>query len=106
MKLTAGGHIIQEYFLNPHAEYPYDYPKFHGDEDKPKDPYAPGDEYVGDRNGDGKLTYFEAHPEWYALRGSKRSNHIRIQGDNYCTSSADATKELAKNLVQCLIDGR
>jgi len=106
MKLTAGGHIIQEYFLSPHAEYPYDYPKFHGDEDKPKDPYAPGDEYVGDTNGDGKLTYFEAHPEWYASRGSKRSNHIRIQGDNYCTSNADATKELAKNLVQCLVDGR
>ena len=107
MRLTDGGHIIQAYFLNPHGEYPYDHPKFRADEDKPKDPYAVGDEYAGDKNGDGKLTYFEAHPEWYGLRNGERSDNIKDgHGDNYCTSNADATKELAKNLVQCLIDGR
>ena len=107
MKLTAGGHTIHEYFLDPHAEYPYDHPKFQGDDDKHKDPYAAGKEYAGDTNADGKLTYFEAHPEWYGLRNGKRSSGIKGSfGDNYCTSNADATKELAKNLIQSLTDGR
>jgi hypothetical protein len=107
LKLTDGGHIIQEYFLNPQVEYPYDHEKFELDQGKPKDPYAVGNEYSGDTNGDGKLTYFEAHPEWYGLRGGKRSPHMRNGfGDNYCTSNPDATTELAKNLIQGLIDGR
>ncbi len=106
MKLTAGGHVIQKYFLDPQAEYPYNHPVFKSDEDKPKDPYPVNSEYKGDTNRDGKLTYFEAHPEWYGLRAGKRSDNIRGDfGDNYCTSNTDATKELAKNLVQSLIDG-
>ena len=104
--LGHGGHIIQEYCIAPNSEYPYNHLKFQGDEDKPNDPYAPGDEYTGDTNNDGKLTYFEAHPEWYGLRNGERSDHINGEiGDNYCTSNLDATKELAKNLIQCLIDG-
>ena len=111
MKLTDGGHSIHEYFFNPYAEYPYNHIRFKGDEDKPNDPYAPGDEYTGDTNGDGKLSYFEAHPEWYGLRDGKRSDNIKGNeggnyGDNYCTSNTDATKELAKNFVSGLIDGR
>ncbi|MCE5251347.1 DUF4838 domain-containing protein [bacterium] len=107
MKCADGGHTIQMICLNPQAEYPYNHPKFKGDENKPKDPYAPGKEYTADTNGDGKLSYFEAHPEWYGLRKGKRSDNIKDEfGDNYCTSNADATKELAKNVVQELIDGR
>lgn len=51
--------------------------------------------------------YFERHPEWYGLRGGKRSPKISEDGfgDNYCTSNAEATAELAKNLVQECIDG-
>lgn len=105
MSLARGGHGIQALFLNPNAEYPYDHPRFRGDEGKPKDPYRSGNEYLGDANGDGKLTYFEAHPEWYGLRKGKRSDKVTGAGDNYCTSNPDATKELAKNLVQSLIDG-
>ncbi len=106
MILARGGHGIQMSFLNPRAEYPYNHPKFRGDENKPKDPYAPGDEYTSDTNGDGKLTYFEAHPEWYGLRNGKRSDRLSGPGDNYCTSNKDATKELAKIMVQSLIDGQ
>jgi len=107
IKLTEGGHIIQEYFLGPRSEYPYNHPNFKGDEDKPNDPYKSSDEYVGDTNGDGKLTYFEAHPEWYGLIDGKRSDYIKGDaGHNYCSSNVDATGELAKNLVQSLIDGR
>ena len=51
-------------------------------------------------------TYFQSHPEWYGLRGGKRSGHIvGGLGDNFCTSNAEARRELAKNLVQECIDG-
>ena len=105
--LADGGHTVQMDFLNPDTDYPYNYPKFRGDENKPNDPYDPGSEYTGDINGDGTLTYFEAHPEWYGLYDGKRSDNVRDEfGDNYCTSNSDATTELAKNMIQCLIDGK
>ena len=107
MVLARGGHGVQGMYIPPKKEYPYNHPKFHGDENKPKDPYVASDEYTGDTNGDGKLTYFEAHPEWYGLRNGKRSDKADISpGDNYCTSNMDANKELARNLVQSLIDGQ
>ena len=107
MVMVIGGHGVQGSFINPRREYPYNHPKFQGDENKSKDPYASGNEHTGDANGDGKLTYFEAHPEWYGLRNDKRSDQMAgYGGDNYCTSNEDATKELVKNLVQSLIDGR
>ncbi len=106
MRCVDGGHFIQVVCLNPKTEYPYDHPKFKGDENKPRDPYSPGKEYTGDTDGDGKLSYFEAHPEWYGLKKGKRSDNIKDDfGDNYCTSNADATKELAKNVVENLIGG-
>lgn len=106
MMLVKGGHRMQRNFIPRQGEYPYNYPGFTGDEDKPDDPYAPSDEYTGDTNGDGTLTYFEAHPEWYGLLNGKRSEKADIYGGtNFCTSNMDASKELAKNLVQSLIDG-
>jgi hypothetical protein len=106
MVLARGGHEVQGLFIPPGKEYPYNHPKFQGDKSKPKDPYAVSNEYAGDTNGDGKLSYFEAHPEWYGLHNGKRSDKADVSpGDNYCTSNKDATKELAKNLVQSLIDG-
>jgi len=107
MRLTCGGHTVQESFLNAAAEYPYNYAKFQGDEDKPADPYKPSDEYAGDTDGDGKLTFFEAHPDWFGLYKGKRTDNTKIIGGvNYCTSNQDATHELAKNMVQALIDGQ
>ncbi|MHB0998104.1 MAG: DUF4838 domain-containing protein [Armatimonadota bacterium] len=106
MRLAMGSHDIQTNFLNPKSEYPYDYKKFKGDETRPKDPYNPSPEAVKDTNADGKLTYFEAHPEWFGLIDGKRSDLIRGGlGHNYCTSNPDATAELAKNYTQGLIDG-
>lgn len=106
IKLTCGGHRHQDLFLSPRAEYRYNHPLFEGDEQKPTDPYAPPSEFSGDTNGDGKLTCFEAHPEWYGLRNGKRSDRIQDGfGDNFCTSNTDAVAELTKNLVQDLIDG-
>jgi len=105
MVMVRGGHSILRIFLHPEAEYPYNHPRFQGDENRQPDPYAVGEEHAGDANGDGKLTYFEAHPEWYGLRGGKRRAKVDGAGDNYCTSNPDATRELAKNLVQSLVDG-
>ena len=107
IKLTAGTHDIQELFLNPHNEYPYNCDKYQGDENKAKDPYSASREYLGDINKDGKLSYAEVHPEWYILTGGRRDahKHKRLRG-NYCSSNTEATGELAENLIQCLIDGQ
>ncbi len=105
IQLLCGGHLHQSRFLNPRSPYPYDVPQFKGDEDKPQDPYPPG-QYQGDVNGDGVLSYFEVHPEWYGLHGGKRSDNIHGDaGDNYCTSNPHATAEFLGNIVQDLIDG-
>jgi hypothetical protein len=105
MKLIAGEHVVQARCLNPHAEYPYKQAKYADDGNKPPDPYPVSPQHAGDANG--KLTYFETHPEWYGLRNGKRSDNITAAGfgDNYCTSNRDATAELAKNIVQQCIDG-
>lgn len=106
IQLTCGGHRHQSRFINPRDPYPYNHPRFVGDEDKPDDPYPVGDQYAGDVNEDGTLSYSEAHPEWYGLRGGKRSFNIRGGfGDNFCTSNESAVTEFMKNFVQDFIDG-
>lgn len=105
MVLARGGHGVQRMFIPFDKEYPYNHPLFKGDENKPKDPYAVGSEYKGDTNGDGKLTYFEAHPEWYRMINGQRRVKTSYPEDNFCTTNKDACKELAKNLVQNLING-
>ncbi len=105
--LTCGGHLHQHEFLSPRAEYPYKHPKFPRDSARPDDPYPISADFRGDTNGDGKLQYSEAHPEWYGLRLGKRSFNIHGDGgDNFCTSNPHACSELMKNVVQCLIDGK
>ncbi|MBI4580345.1 MAG: DUF4838 domain-containing protein [Planctomycetes bacterium] len=103
MKLTAGGHSIQPDFLGPQMEYPYNHERFEGDESKPRDPYAVGPDYRGDANRDGKLSYAEAHPEWYALRGGRRDRELHF---NFCTSNVDAGRELSRNLIASLASGK
>ena len=106
IQMSCGAHDAQALFLNPNAPYPYDCQRFTGDEAKPKDPYPASGESQGDANKDGKLTCFEAHPDWFALEGGKRVPGIRGEsGTNFCTSNPDATTEFFKNYVQALIDG-
>ncbi|MDH7568491.1 MAG: DUF4838 domain-containing protein [Armatimonadota bacterium] len=105
LQLTCGGHHHLWRFLNPTAPYPYNHPNFPGDDQKPRDPYRRG-EYLGDANGDGVLSYSEAHPDWYGLQGGRRSFRITYDGgDNFCTSNDDAVTELMKNLVHDLEQG-
>jgi hypothetical protein len=110
VKLSDGGHRVQGIVFNGDDEYPYDHPLFKGDENKPKDPYKPGNEYAGDTNKDGKLSLFEAHPEWYGLKNGKRMKIVRsddaAQHDiNFCTSNPDARREFARRVVEQLTDG-
>ncbi len=108
VRLCVGGHEMLERFLNPHHRYPYRHEIFGGD--GPVDPYPISGEYLGDADGNGELSYYEAHPEWFGLVNGKRSDNIGLAGhegagDNYCTSNEDATAELCKNVVNCLVSG-
>ena len=92
MKLEGGSHDAQWTFLSPEAAYPYD----HRASRKgvwPKDPYPVSDRYQGDANHDGKLSYFEAHPEWYPLvERPACPASADGSGTNFCTSNADAAR--------------
>jgi hypothetical protein len=105
LRLNAGGHTFYT-LLDPDAPYPYNHPKFPGDDSKPADPYPVGSEYRGDLNGDGVLSYSEAHPEWYGLApdGQRKfpTDHF---GYNFCTSNEDMVTEFLKKLVAKLADG-
>ncbi|NQT16752.1 MAG: DUF4838 domain-containing protein, partial [Planctomycetes bacterium] len=109
IQMSCGGHDLEWRFLNPHEPYPYNHPKFQGDEQMPADPYPAGDESPNDADADGRLSYFEAHPEWYPLQGGRRVPGIRNDnpgfGTNYCTSNEHATTEFMKNFAQALVDG-
>jgi hypothetical protein len=102
---SAGSHWIWPDYLDPDAEYPYRLAAGHGSEHKPPDPY-PGTAGAGDRNGDGRITYFEAHPEWYGLRNGKRTPFQGISGVNVCSSNPHVVTELCKRLVNDLAGGR
>jgi len=108
IKRNCGNHVLIPRFLGPTEPYPYNHATFAGDDGKnlPADPYPVSPDFKGDVNKDGKLTYFEAHPEWYGLIKGKRSDNIVGDGgDNFCTANKDAVDEFMKNLVQDLIDG-
>lgn len=106
-KLSEGGHIIQGTVFVSDDEYPYNHPRFKGDENKPVDPYRVSLEYTGDADKDGKLSIFEAHPEWYGVKNGRRTKIIQEarQGINFCTSDENGRKEFAKRVTEQLIDG-
>ncbi|HPS55002.1 MAG TPA: alpha-glucuronidase family glycosyl hydrolase, partial [Sedimentisphaerales bacterium] len=103
--LCVGEHVNQLLYINTRHEYPYNSLQFTGDEDKPSDPYKPSDQYQGDKNNDGKLSYFEAHREWYGLIDGKRSDNFTWNGHNFCTSNIDAATEFGKNMAESIANG-
>ncbi len=106
IQLTVGGHSHYQKFIGPDDEYPFDHPFFDNDEFKPADPYtAEKDEYNGDTNDDGVLSYFEAHPEWYGLVDGKRRKFKGDFGDNICSSDIDVMTELTRKMIRELASG-
>lgn len=109
LRLVIGGHTPYKLFMDPDGEYPYDHPLYTGDESKPADPYPTNEksEFAGDQDGDGSLSTFEAHPEWYGLLGGKRQREMdeNFGACNVCTSNTDGIDFLARNFVESLIDG-
>ncbi|MEK7406187.1 MAG: DUF4838 domain-containing protein [Acidobacteriota bacterium] len=105
-QLNAGGHWFFERYLNPEDEYPYRVPGLAGGAGKSPDPY-PQDpsEFRGDPNHDGKLTYFEAHPEWYGLVGGQRRTFKGAFGVNVCSSNPHVMAELGRRIVKELAEG-
>jgi hypothetical protein len=104
--LMCGEHDAQDRFLGPDSPYPYKHPRLANDAEKPADPYPVSPGFQGDANKDGKLSYFEAHPEWFPRVGGKRVPGIgKSGGTNLCTSNADALTEFTRNYVQALVDG-
>lgn len=113
LKMSGGGHTIWYEYMDINHEYPYKHQIF-GGEGKPEDPYPVSPYYKGDINGDGILTYGEAHPEWYAETDGERKlfrdyEYFRTieyaTGDYICTSNEDAVTEFCKLLVDSLCDG-
>jgi hypothetical protein len=104
--IVCGQHDAEVRFLNPDSQYPYRHVDFQGNQYGPEDPYPVSPQYLGDANHDGKLSYFEAHPEWYATQNGRRVPGFHDEwGANYCTSNTDATSEFMKNYVHALVDG-
>jgi len=107
IRMVWGGHVVTFDYLKPGDPYPYAHAKFSADKELPADPYAASPDFLGDENGDGVLSYIEAHPEWYGMNtDGVRVKTLRDGDYNWCTSNEDATAELIKNAVQELIDGK
>lgn len=102
----TGGHQIQQRFLSPQAIYPYHNEFTNESGTHSIDPYIPSAFYQGDTNNDGKLSYSEAHPEWFGMINGSRNFDSRIKyGTNFCTSNQQAVSELSKNFINDLIGG-
>lgn len=108
---VVGGHQMFYLFADTTLEYPYCH-ALYGGEGKPADPYPVSP--LCEKPAGERLTYGEAHPEWYALiDGERRRKRDRERflragnapGDNMCTSNADAMAELCKCIVDALVDG-
>jgi hypothetical protein len=120
IRMVGGLHDAEGRFLNPPSSYPYRHSRFPAGnvgrafqpgreprhEDKPADPYPVSSQYQGDANRDGKLSYFEAHPEWFPMVKGRRVPGIEGWfGTNFCTSNPHATAEFMKNFVRAIVDG-
>lgn len=92
IKLCGGGHAALYEYLPADKAYPHTKDSISGN--------AP--------------TYFDVHPEWFALIDGKRQAGVDKEaqalgyytGNNFCTSNEEAVQEFCNNYVQSLIDGK
>jgi hypothetical protein len=107
MHLTFGGHHYWEKYLDPNAPYPFSLAGFDGDDTLPADPYGPpSDEFRGDQDGDGILTFFEARPEWYGLNADgEREPFEGMYGMNIASSNPAPLDYLYQQIIKELTVG-
>ncbi len=107
MHLTFGGHHYWEKYLDPNAPYPFSLAGFNGDDTLPADPYGPpSDEFQGEQDGDGMLTFFEARPEWYGMNeDGEREPFEGMYGMNISSSNPAPLDYLYKQIIKELTEG-
>ncbi len=106
IRFLTGGHQIQQRFLPVDKAYPYQLQHHHVSSDFIIEPYEASADFQGDVDGDGLISYREAHPEWFGMvDGERNFNQSFKYGTNFCTSNQDAVRELSKNFIRDLIDG-
>jgi len=107
MSLTFGGHHYWEKYLDPAAPYPFSLAGFNGGGTLPADPYGPpSDEFRGDQDGDGMLTFFEARPEWYGMNEEgEREPFEGMYGMNIASSNPAPLDYLYEQIILELTEG-
>ncbi|MBN1464339.1 DUF4838 domain-containing protein [candidate division KSB1 bacterium] len=92
--------------LRPEYQYRYNHPTFQGDEQYPMDPYIISEYFKGDTNRDDKLSYTEAHPEWFGIEADT-SDHRRVAAgfSHICLSQPEAIREFVQTIVDKLCYG-
>lgn len=104
--LNTGRQDVFTTLLKPEYQYRYNHPTFLRDDQYPIDPYIESEYYKGDVDEDGKLSYGEAHPEWFGIE-KDTSDHAAVSPDfsHICLSHPDAVKEFAQMIVDKLCYG-
>ncbi|MBN1481086.1 DUF4838 domain-containing protein [candidate division KSB1 bacterium] len=104
--LNSGRRDIFSTILKPYYQYRYNHPTFPGDDQYPIDPYMVSEHFKGDMNNDNKLTYAEAHPEWFGIE-ENTSDHMDVDPDfiHICLSYPEAVTEFAQTIVDKLCYG-
>lgn len=104
--LNSGRKDIFSTMLKPYYQYRYNHPTFPGDDQYPTDPYMVSEYFKGDLNNDKKLTYAEAHPEWFGIEDDT-SDHGHVDPDfsHICLSYPAAVTEFAQTIVDKLCYG-
>ncbi len=92
--------------LKPEYQYRYNHPSFVGDDQFPIDPYIESEYYQGDVNDDKKLSYGEAHPEWFGIeKDTSDHRHVDSSYSHICLSYPEAVTEFSQTIVDKLIYG-
>ena len=106
IKMVWGGHEVCSDYIKPNDPYPYKHASFDTGADLPTDPYPISGQFLGDEDGNGVLSYWEAHPEWYAMDpDGHRVKRLGYADYNFCTSNPHAMAESMKKAVRELVDG-
>ncbi|MBN1560494.1 DUF4838 domain-containing protein [candidate division KSB1 bacterium] len=104
--LNTGRKDVFTTLLKPQYQYRYNHPLFQGDDQYPMDPYIISEFFKGDLNKDDKLTYVEAHPEWFGIE-EDTSDHRRVAAgySHICLSYPAAIREFSQTIVDKLCYG-